>query len=130
MSIIPTTWILALWEKGIVMITRNYTDEFGKEITLNVFYSENGTDAVYASVTRDGGHLGEFQLTNGRVYACRNWDPVDQRYEELIRVNPYDKVAQILVGDPAALIYLERFAELLGKIRGEATYGRRPSRSR
>ena len=111
--------------KVIIMTEKNFVDEFDREISVAVYYAENGTDAVYTSITRDGGRLGEFQLTNGRVYACQSWDELNQRYRELHLVNPYDKVAQILVGDSAALIYIERFAELLGKIRGEVTYCRR-----
>jgi hypothetical protein len=110
------------------MIRRDFYDEFDREISVAIYYAENGNDSVYASIDRDGGRLGEFLLINGRVYACRGWDDLDQNYVELFRVNPYDKVTQVLVGDPAALLYLERFAELLGKIRGEVTVGRRRSR--
>ena len=107
------------------MIAKYFNDEFGRDVSLDIYYADNGTDAVYASINRDGGRIGEFQLTNGRVYACRGWDPIDQRYTELVRVNPYDQVTQILIGDQAALVYLERFAEKLGKIRGEVIYGHR-----
>lgn len=110
------------------MNTKYFNDEFGRDVSLDIYYANNGTDAVYASVNRDGGMIGEFLLANGRVYACRGWDPLDQTYTELYRVNPYDKLTQTLIGDQAALLFLERFAEKLGKLRGEVTVGRRRSR--
>ena len=110
------------------MIAKNFTDEFDRDVTINIYYADNGTDAVYASITRDSGRLGEFLLTNGRVYACSDWDDLQQRYRQLVLVNPYDPVVGILIGSQEALLYLERFAEILGKIRGEVTVGRRRSR--
>lgn len=110
------------------MITKDYVDEFGRDISIDVYYAEDGTDAVLASVTKDGGRLGEFMLAQGRVWACANWDELNQRYREMHIVNPYDPVVGILIGSRDAAIYLERFSEKLGKYRGGATYGLRPSR--
>jgi len=112
-------------EKGYIMTTKNFVDQYGRDVSVDIFYAGDGTDSVYASITRDGGRLGEFILAQGRVYACRNWDELNQRYRELILVNPYDPIIGVLIGSQDVIIYIERFAEILGKIRGQTTYGRR-----
>lgn len=107
------------------MIIREFTDEFDRDISVEIYHAEDGVGAVFASITRDGGRLGDFLLTQRRVFACRKWDELNQKYTEMVMVNPHDPVAQILVGDPEVLMYIERFSEKLGTYRGTCRRSRR-----